>query len=1192
MSRPSPAPSDCKGPTRRPTLRRWLRRGAWALAFAALLLVSLYVTRTRFLNPGALRFARWATRRFTPYRIEATCLRTDWYSRIEIEGLLIENCAEEGALRRLECERVALRIDLPALLRGRVRGIESVECGPTRAVVALDHSPPSESGTDAQEIALPEYLPYIEVESLALDLSLPDGRPLRAEGIALSTRSQETGPTFSVDWKGDQASASLLLDCRELPAVAWRAALALDEGPSDLQGSGCWKEGEVEGKITAQALDLETLERVLEIQGMQSLAGRVSLDLSFQLPVEDPRSGEALLDLGGRGLAFRGRRVESFEAHAKVAAGELHLGQLTAREGDDQLRVRDLRIPLDARPESLLQVVQGDLSLEVGDLEPWLEGERAVPRALPDHHLAVEAHAADGRVAFQTGELRAGGGSLELHSGELLLPRGAEPATLDLALSLDLPDLADLGALFGLEGWAGSLAGEISLTGPLKRLTGSLSLAGDLLRGDDSFEIRGGAFEAELSKGKLEVTTLRGTTPYGELDARLLVDLPSGDQEGSARIEALSLSAGEANLALNGPARLTFGQRLGLGPLELSGSAGSLLLELQLAGDSIEGQITARDLTPRPFLAALLPDAFPELTLSLDASLRQERLELSRLSLEGAGGFHSELTGSLPLAPLRPEPLVEGALSLSGNLGLDENHSLALGREMRLVGRLAAELELDGTWRGLTGHVRGHGEELVIEPSQRLQTWLPAPSGADFDLSLEPNRIRLETLELHLPERAQFSGRGELTTPLDLAALVRGEAGPLRRAPLSLRGELGLVDLTWLGSLDESIRRLEGDARGSLALTGSLEAPEVRANLDLDQGRLKLTGAPELTALELHATFEGQELQLHGTHWEMGAAPVSLQGIVDFSGADPRFDLRLSGENALLQRSATQRVRGDLDLALRGPPEALVISGDVALRHSRILQTIDFLSALRGGGSVSSQHKGLVLPSLGGPLAQARFEIDITTAEPLHVVSNLMAGDVRLAMHLGGNGEVLVPTGQVFLDNLRARLPGGTVTFPLGLITFREDSPYDPQLEIRGEARLAGYGVTLEVRGHLSDPWIDARSDPPLPADELMLLVLTGEIPPRGAGGEATARALGVYVARDLFTRWTGSGSLDEGDGFWSRLEITSGRDVSKAGVMTLEVTYRWRGDEGPDQRTVYLVAERDSFEDFNMGVRFVLRRR
>ena len=75
---------------------------------------------------------------------------------------------------------------------------------------------------------------------------------------------------------------------------------------------------------------------------------------------------------------------------------------------------------------------------------------------------------------------------------------------------------------------------------------------------------------------------------------------------------------------------------------------------------------------------------------------------------------------------------------------------------------------------------------------------------------------------------------------------------------------------------------------------------------------------------------------------------------------------------------------------------------------------------------------------------------------------------------------------------------------------------------------------------------------------------------------------------------WFDSGGFDDRDrdSFVDRLEVVSGQDVSRSGVLTVQATYRLREGLARDRDAVYLVMERDSFEDYNVGLRLVLRLR
>ena len=85
---------------------------------------------------------------------------------------------------------------------------------------------------------------------------------------------------------------------------------------------------------------------------------------------------------------------------------------------------------------------------------------------------------------------------------------------------------------------------------------------------------------------------------------------------------------------------------------------------------------------------------------------------------------------------------------------------------------------------------------------------------------------------------------------------------------------------------------------------------------------------------------------------------------------------------------------------------------------------------------------------------------------------------------------------------------------------------------------------------------------------------------------------MALYVARDLVQGWFDSGGFKDEDqeSFIDRLEVVSGRDVSRSGVLTVQATYRLREGLARERDAVYLVMERDSFEDYNVGLRLVLR--
>ena len=75
---------------------------------------------------------------------------------------------------------------------------------------------------------------------------------------------------------------------------------------------------------------------------------------------------------------------------------------------------------------------------------------------------------------------------------------------------------------------------------------------------------------------------------------------------------------------------------------------------------------------------------------------------------------------------------------------------------------------------------------------------------------------------------------------------------------------------------------------------------------------------------------------------------------------------------------------------------------------------------------------------------------------------------------------------------------------------------------------------------------------------------------------------------------WFTSGGFEEEDreSYLDRLGVVTGRDISGAGVLTIEGTYRLREGFARESDALYVVLERDSYEDYGLGLRLVLRLR
>ncbi|MEZ6015847.1 MAG: translocation/assembly module TamB domain-containing protein [Planctomycetota bacterium] len=470
---------------------------------------------------------------------------------------------------------------------------------------------------------------------------------------------------------------------------------------------------------------------------------------------------------------------------------------------------------------------------------------------------------------------------------------------------------------------------------------------------------------------------------------------------------------------------------------------------------------------------------------------------------------------------------------------------------------------------------------------------------ASAHADLRSDRIEVSGA-LVVPERGrvEFTGRlGEAGGAPSLALSTEGIAlEALMAAPLRARVTSDLSELGWLASLDPMLRRVEGQLDVEVDVAGTLRAPEPRGRVTLHDGRVRAIDLPGLDGLELRVEVTPTRVELVEARGELGAAPLRASGTLALA-APYALDVRLAGENVLLARSADVRLRADVALAAAGPLRTPAVTGSIALVGSRARLEVDLLGALEGAlprrrasGAGGAKVAGLPVPALGP--AGGTLDVALTTREPVRVEGNIARGALRADLRLTGDTARPILVGQVFADPLELALPAATVRYESGAVRFTADQPNVPQLELFGEARVAGYDVQVNLSGAYDEPEVRLSSTPPLSAEQLLLLVVSGRPPSEARQLSSAGEALAVYVAKDLVRSWFDDGGFDERRSFLSRIEVVTGRDVSKSGVLTLEATYLVRERVAGREGGVYAVIARDAYEDYNMGLRFVVRLR
>ena len=857
--------------------------------------------------------------------------------------------------------------------------------------------------------------------------------------------------------------------------------------------------------------------------------------------------------------------------------------------------------------------LEGQLALG-GTLDAWTvradaRGEEVVTSGVPLGRVRLQGAASQERYDLELLELEHPDGTARIRGGWR-----TETASLEgVKVSVHTPHPARWAPVFTE---AGSVALEASLDGPWTAPSGEVLLAGEGLALPDlplqTLELRG-----VLDAGVLTAETLRVATDRLGVAGALTVALPLGGRELDIALDALELSAdGAPQLALVTPARVRRdGAAWTVEQLALEGPAGAAVLDLRHGPEGPRLHAETRALDPMPLVQAWREVPFEAAGLDLSVDLegtggdllltargRAARLRslpdgpLLDADLEATASAGILRVGTLEVrqgvstvADLRGDLALPGAagwetapLRLAGTLHWPGSGPVPLGDDL-LTGPVDGELELAGSWSAVEGRVDLEAPVIAVAGSGPL-TRLGGALGAVARLALVDGDVRVETLDLSLGDLLEVQASGTLLEGGRLSPWLAGE-GRLDALGLGLEATLTSTDLSWLERLDLGLRRTGGSLTVGMALAGTAAAPELTGLAQVRDGMLRAGSAPPVEALDLDLLLDGAQVKLAQLTASVGSAPLSARGSYDLEGRT--LSLALRGQNLLLARDAQLRLRADADLTIEGPLEALRTAGTLGLRSSRVLGSVDLLGALDGTPTFESQLTGIhIAPFPEGPLANMAFDLGVTTLEPLEVRTNVLQTDATLDLHLGGTGAGILPEGSVFLGNGALKLPSGRMDLVAGRVQFTRGKPFYPELQVQGESRLLGHDVSMRVLGDIAEPRVELSSIPTLPPDQLLMLVVTGTLP-ASAGAAKAVEALTVYVAQDFLARWLS----DPGDAssIADRLKLETGRDVSESGLLTLEARFLAADAVLLERDHLWIVAERDEYEDYNAGLRFSL---
>src|SRR5436853_2674390 len=187
-------------------------------------------------------------------------------------------------------------------------------------------------------------------------------------------------------------------------------------------------------------------------------------------------------------------------------------------------------------------------------------------------------------------------------------------------------------------------------------------------------------------------------------------------------------------------------------------------------------------------------------------------------------------------------------------------------------------------------------------------------------------------------------------------------------------------------------------------------------------------------------------------------------------------------------------------LRLTGTPAAAVLSGRVTIERVTLTQ------GLQVAGMLVSAKEGITAPATSSSyLRNLQFDVEALSAPDARMEWPGAQLQADADLRVRGTWEHPILLGHIHILSGNLNFAGNRYRVSRGDLNFANPFRLDPVLNVEATTTIQQYEITLNFNGPASKLTLAYRSDPPLPANDIVTLLALGQ-----TSSEATVRSAGV----------------------------------------------------------------------------------
>jgi translocation and assembly module TamB len=344
-------------------------------------------------------------------------------------------------------------------------------------------------------------------------------------------------------------------------------------------------------------------------------------------------------------------------------------------------------------------------------------------------------------------------------------------------------------------------------------------------------------------------------------------------------------------------------------------------------------------------------------------------------------------------------------------------------------------------------------------------------------LEIDPVTLRGADTNLQIAGSVQFAGR--------------------RAVALRLNGAMDLRLISgFMPNLDA-----RGPAQINASFEGTLERPRITGRVHIENASARAAEFPTgLSAIIGDVVFDATRLYFENMSAESGGGVLHLSGGVNYAESPLRYDVSVRTDRVRIRYPVGMSWLVGGSLRLTGTTAAGMLSGKVTIERVTLTQGLEV------AGLLVSAKEGITSPTTSSTyLRNLQFDVEALSAPDARMEwpGAQLQADANLRVR--GTWEHPILLGHIHILSGDLYFAGNRYRVTRGDLNFSNPFRLDPVLNVEATTTIQQYEITLNFNGPASKLTLAYRSDPPLPANDIVTLLALGQ-----TSSESLARSGGT----------------------------------------------------------------------------------